>query len=85
MLPIQILLNNFLYDLSQLTIPTDNVDTDFIKKPKRWSMSFIKKFMMTFGPVSSLYDFLTFYVLYVFFKQGASGFQTGWFMESLAT
>lgn len=85
MVPIQILLNNFLYDLSQLTIPSDNVDTDFIKKPKRWSMSFIKKFMMTFGPISSFYDFLTYFTLFYFYKLHAGQFQTGWFMESLAT
>jgi P-type Mg2+ transporter len=85
MLPIQILLNNFLYDLSQLTIPTDNVDADYIKSPKRWDIHFIKRFMFTIGPVSSLFDFLSFGVLYYFFKSNPSGFQTGWFMESLAT
>ena len=85
MLPIQILLNNFLYDLSQVTIPTDNVDNDWLKKPHRWNLDFIKKFMYFFGPVSSLFDFLTFFMLYRLFASSESLFQTGWFMESLAT
>lgn len=85
MLPIQILLNNFLYDLSQVTIPSDNVDIEFIQKPKRWNMDFIKKFMFMFGPISSVYDFITFVVLFSVFKNNAAGFQTGWFIESLAT
>jgi Mg2+-importing ATPase len=85
MLPIQILLNNFLYDFSQLTIPTDNVDSDFIHKPKRWNIKFIRNFMFVFGPISSFYDFLTFVVLYFLFKGIPGSFQTGWFMESLAT
>lgn len=85
MLPIQILLNNFLYDFSQITIPSDAVDDEFVQKPKRWNMKFIRNFMFTFGPISSLFDFVTFFVLYWFFKSEPSVFQTGWFMESLAT
>lgn len=85
MLPMQILLNNFLYDASQLTIPSDNVDAEFTLKPKRWDMRFIKYFMFVFGSISSVFDFLTFYVLYGIFKATASQFQTGWFLESLAT
>jgi len=85
MLPIQILLNNFIYDVSQVTIPTDNVDKEFIQKPKRWNMPFIKKFMLTFGTVSSLFDFITFFILFGVFHSTAAVFQTGWFMESLAT
>ncbi|PJA86772.1 MAG: magnesium-translocating P-type ATPase, partial [Candidatus Moranbacteria bacterium CG_4_9_14_3_um_filter_42_9] len=85
MLPIQILLNNFLYDLSQVTIPTDNVDRNFLAKPKRWSMKFVRNFMLTFGPISSFYDFASFFVLYIMFKNFPGSFQTGWFMESLAT
>jgi P-type Mg2+ transporter len=85
MLPIQILLNNLLYDLSQVTIPTDNIDKEYIQKPKRWDMDFIKHFMYVFGTVSSLFDFLTFYILYKVFDASASVFQTGWFLESLAT
>jgi Mg2+-importing ATPase len=85
MLPIQILLNNFIYDFSQITIPTDHVDKDWIEKPRRWNIKFIKKFMYIFGPISSVYDILTFLVLYFVFHASASVFQTGWFMESLAT
>jgi len=85
MLPIQILLNNLLYDFSQVTIPTDKVDRDYIDRPQRWDMGFIKKFMLTFGPISSFFDFVTFYLLFAVFKLPAAAFQTGWFLESLAT
>jgi len=85
MLPMQILLNNFLYDLSQVTIPTDNVDDDYIAQPKRMSIAQIKRFMFLFGPVSSIFDFVTFGILYWLFSTNAAAFQTGWFMESLAT
>jgi Mg2+-importing ATPase len=85
MLPIQILLNNFLYDVAQVTIPSDNVDGDFLRKPKKWDMGFIKKFMFIFGPISSFYDFVTFFMLFVLFKFTGGSFQTGWFMESLAS
>lgn len=85
MLPIQILLNNFLYDLSQVTIPTDNVDEEYLKEPKKWNMQFIRRFMFIFGPISSVFDFVTFYFLYKMFHLSPSAFQTGWFMESLAT
>ena len=81
----QILLNNFIYDASQLSIPTDNVDEEYLKKPKHWDIKFIKKFMIVFGPVSSVFDFLTFYVLYGIFSFGVMTFQAGWFVESLAT
>jgi Mg2+-importing ATPase len=85
MLPTQILLNNFMYDLSQITIPTDNVDDDFLRKPKQWDISLIRKFMVFIGPISSIFDFLTFYVLLRFFHAGQVFFHTGWFIESLAT
>lgn len=85
MLPTQILLNNFLYDLAQITIPTDNVDSAYLRKPQRWDISVIRKFMLLIGPVSSLYDFLTFYVLLRFFHASEPLFHTGWFVESLAT
>ncbi|MFH0875308.1 MAG: magnesium-translocating P-type ATPase [archaeon] len=89
MLPLQILLNNFIYDISQMTIPTDNVDPELISKPKKWDMKFLKKFMLVFGPVSSIYDILTFILLFFIFQvntvQQAAIFQTAWFMESLAT
>ncbi len=85
MLPIQILLNNFLYDISQLTLPLDKVDEEYIKKPKRWDIHQIRNFMIVFGPISSVFDFLSFFVLFMFFKNSPGSFQTGWFMESLAT
>jgi Mg2+-importing ATPase len=85
MLPIQILLNNLLYDISQITIPTDKVDKEWIQKPRKWNIKFIKHFMYVFGPISSLFDFLTFFVLFAIFKVSAPQFQTGWFIESLAT
>jgi Mg2+-importing ATPase len=85
MMPIQILLNNLLYDFSQITIPGDNVDPEYIMKPKRWNMSFVRKFMVVFGLISSCFDFITFFVLFKVFSMNAAGFQTGWFIESLAT
>jgi len=81
----QILLNNFIYDASQLSIPSDNVDGDYLKKPKHWDIGFIKKYMLVFGPISSIFDFLTFYVLYGVFGFSGATFQAGWFIESLAT
>jgi P-type Mg2+ transporter len=85
MLPLQILLNNFLYDVAQITIPTDHTDPEYVQTPKRWDLSFIKRFTLTLGPISTLFDFISFYILYQFFKDLPSAFQTGWFMESLAT
>lgn len=85
MLPIQILLNNLLYDLSESTIPTDNVDRSYVNSPKKWDIAFIKKFILIFGPISSLFDFLTFFILLFIFSAGASLFQTAWFIESICT
>jgi len=85
MLPTQILLNNFLYDLAQVTIPTDRVDKTFIHKPHRWDVKLIRDFMLYIGPISSVYDFLTFFILVYFFKATEEFFHTGWFVESLAT
>jgi len=85
MLPTQILLNNFLYDLAQVTIPTDNVDPTFIHKPRRWNISIIRDFMVFIGPISSIYDFLTFFALLKLFHASEPLFHTGWFVESLAT
>ncbi len=87
MLPIQILANNMLYDFSQMTIPTDNVDEDQLIRPKKWDFNKIKKFILFFGPISSLFDYATFFVmLYVFHTFGnPTLFQTGWFVESLLT
>ena len=85
MLPSQILLNNLLYDVGQLTIPTDNVDEIYLQKPQRWDISLIRNFMLFIGPISSLFDFLTFYVLLYFLHSSEAQFHTGWFVESLAT
>ena len=85
MLPTQILLNNFLYDLAQVTIPTDKVDRTFIQKPQRWNVKMIRDFMIYIGPVSSIYDFLTFFALLKVFNASEQLFHTGWFVESLAT
>ena len=85
MLPTQILLNNFLYDIAQVTIPTDHVDRTYIGRPQRWDMRLIRDFMLYIGPVSSLFDFLTFYVLLRVFHATETLFHTGWFVESLAT
>jgi Mg2+-importing ATPase len=85
LLPVQILLNNFLYDLSQLTIPTDNVDAAYVARPRKWDMGMIQRFMFGLGPVSSLYDFLTFGVMLGVFRAPPEVFRAGWFIESLAT
>ena len=85
MLPTQILLNNFLYDLAQVTIPTDHVDRTFIHRPQRWNVKMIRDFMIYIGPISSIYDFLTFFALLKVFSASEQLFHTGWFVESLAT
>lgn len=85
MLPIQILLNNFLYDLSQIAIPSDEVDKEYVLKSRPWNVSYIKKFMIILGSVSSLFDFITFGVLLWVFRAPESFFHTGWFLESLCT
>jgi Mg2+-importing ATPase len=81
----QILLNNFIYDLSQLSIPTDNIDSEYLRKPKQWNMKFITRYMLIFGSVSSLFDFMTFYLLFQILGLRNGEFQAGWFFESLAT
>nr|WP_233608315.1 magnesium-translocating P-type ATPase [Nocardia stercoris] len=85
MLPSQILLNNLLYDTSQLAIPTDTVDSEQVARPARWDIGFIRRFMLIFGPISSIFDFLTFGVMLWVFHSGAVLFHTGWFVESLST
>jgi len=85
MLPTQILLNNFLYDLAQVTIPTDKVDETFIHNPQRWNVKMIRDFMIYIGPLSSIYDFLTFFALLKIFHASEQFFHSGWFVESLAT
>jgi P-type Mg2+ transporter len=85
MLPSQILLNNLLYDTSQLAIPTDNVDPEQLARPSHWDIHFIRRFMLFFGPISSVFDFVTFGVMLGVFHAGPDLFRTGWFVESLAT
>jgi Mg2+-importing ATPase len=85
MLPTQILLNNFLYDAAQVTIPTDRVDPALTQKPRRWDIAGVRRFMLYIGPLSSIYDFLTFWVLLRIFHASEALFHTGWFVESLAT
>ena len=85
MLPIQVLLNNFLYDLSEVPIPMDEVDDELLAQPRHWDIKFIRNFMLVLGSVSSIFDFLTFGLLLWVFNATEALFQTGWFMESLAT
>ncbi|HWK29305.1 MAG TPA: magnesium-translocating P-type ATPase [Solirubrobacter sp.] len=85
MLPSQVLLNNLLYDVGQLAIPGDRVDPEALTRPAAWDIGFVRRFMATFGPVSSIFDFLTFFVLLVVLGAGHDEFRTGWFVESLAT
>ncbi len=87
MLPIQVLTNNLLYDFSQTAIPTDNVDEDYLMVPRKWDIGNIFKFMLFIGPISSIFDYATFFVmLYVFDSwNNPELFQTGWFVESLLT
>ena len=85
MLPIQILLNNFLYDLSQVAIPTDDVDDEYLKSSRPWNVDYIKKFMVIIGPISSIFDYVTFGMMWLVFHASAPLFQTGWFLESLCT
>ncbi len=85
MLPAQILFNNLLYDSSQFTIPLDHVESADIQKPRKLHIGFVKRFMLIFGLVSSVFDFVTFGVLYYAFHLSNAGFQTGWFLESMAT
>ena len=85
MLPSQILLNNLLYDVGQLAIPGDRVDPEVLARPAAWDIAFVRRFMAVFGPVSSIFDFLTFFVMLVVLNAGHAEFRTGWFVESLAT
>jgi Mg2+-importing ATPase len=83
MLPKQILLINFLTDLPEITIASDHVDDVFVERPHRWNINFIRRFMLVFGPLSSLFDFATFAVLLWLLKAGEAVFHTGWFIESV--
>jgi Mg2+-importing ATPase len=83
MLPKQILLTNLLTDFPEMTIATDSVDHEMVEKPRRWDIKFIRNFMLTFGPVSSLFDFLTFGVLLLILHAQPDQLRTGWFLESV--
>src|SRR6201993_2231995 len=87
MTPIQVLANNLLYDFSQTTIPTDNVDEEYLAAPRRWDISNIFKFMIFIGPISSIFDYTTYALMLFVFDcwNNAPLFQTGWFVESLLT
>jgi len=87
MLPIQVLTNNLLYDFSQTTIPSDNVDADWLTKPRKWTIGEIQRFILFIGPISSIFDYVTFFImLYVFNAwHNPALFHTGWFVESLFT
>lgn len=81
----QILLNNFLSDIPAITIASDNVDPEWVEKPRRWNTTFIRNYMVLFGLVSSIFDFLTFGTLLFLFRASPEEFRTGWFIESLMT
>ena len=87
MQPVQLLIQNLLYDLSQTTIPLDRVDEEYLEKPRRWSIEDIKRFMLYMGPVSSIFDYVTFAIMWWVFKANVPErqglFQTGWFVEGL--
>ena len=100
MAPIQVLVNNLLYDFSQVAIPLDNVDQEYLTKPRRWNMQSIRNFMFFIGPISSIFDYATFFLMLYFFGCAAFSapgtpeasrsyfeqlFHTGWFVESLLT
>ncbi|MEO7126271.1 MAG: magnesium-translocating P-type ATPase [Nakamurella sp.] len=85
MLPSQILLNNILYDSSQLAIPSDTVDEEQLRRPSHWNIGLIRRFMFIFGPISSLFDFATFAIMLWVLHAGPAEFRSGWFVESLAT
>jgi len=87
MLPIQVLINNLLYDFSQVAIPTDRVDAEWLSRPRKWTIDDIKRFILFIGPISSIFDYLTFWMMLTVFhaRQNAALFHTGWFVESLFT
>jgi len=87
MLPIQVLVNNLLYDFSQTTIPTDQVDDEWLTKPRQWTIDKILRFILIIGPISSIFDYLTFFMMLYVFNcwHNPALFHTGWFVESLFT
>jgi Mg2+-importing ATPase len=87
MLPIQVLSTNLLYDFSQTTIPTDGVDADWLTKPRQWTIGKLLRFILFIGPISSIFDYVTFFLMLYVFKcwNNPALFRTGWFIESLFT
>jgi Mg2+-importing ATPase len=87
MLPIQVLTNNLLYDFSQTAIPTDTVDEEWLAKPRKWAIGELRRFILYIGPISSIFDYLTFFIMLYIFKCWTNPelFHTGWFVESLFT
>jgi Mg2+-importing ATPase len=85
MLPSQVLLNNLIYDLSQTAIPSDHIDPEVEAEPARWDIHGIERFMLVFGPISSIFDYATYAFLLLVLHAGEAEFHTGWFVESLAT
>ena len=87
MLPIQVLTNNLMYDFSQIPIPTDNVDKEWLVKPRKWAIGEIRRFIIFIGPISSIFDYATYFLMLFVFKAWADPalFHTGWFVESLFT
>ena len=87
MLPLQVLINNLLYDFSQIPIPTDEVDAEWLEKPRKWAIGELRRFIFYIGPISSIFDYTTFFImLYIFNCWNNPGlFHTGWFVESLFT
>ena len=83
LLPKQILLTNLLTDFPEMTIATDSVDRELVNEPRRWDIGFIRNFMLTFGLLSSVFDYLTFGVLLLVLKASEAQFRTGWFVESV--
>jgi Mg2+-importing ATPase len=87
MLPIQVLTNNLLYDFSQTTIPTDEVDAEWLTRPRKWAIGDLRRFILFIGPISSIFDYATFFIMLYVFRSwtNADLFHTGWFVESLFT
>ena len=87
MLPIHLLVQNLFYDVSQLSIPWDNMDADYLEKPRKWDAGSVGRFMLFIGPISSVFDYATFFLMYFFFKANTPAhqalFQSGWFIEGL--
>jgi P-type Mg2+ transporter len=87
MLPIQVLTNNLLYDFSQIPIPTDEVDADWLTQPRQWTIGSLQRFILFIGPISSIFDYATFFIMLYIFNcwNNPALFHTGWFVESLFT